>query len=579
MSAVGDLLRPGDPVQLGSYQLLRRLGEGGMGSVYLARGKDGTLVAIKLIRQDLSCDPGFRKRFRGEVARAKQVPAFCTAEVLDADPDHDPPYLVVEYVDGPSLAAVVAERGPLSRANLHGLAIGVATSLTAIHGAGVIHRDLKPANVLLALGSPKVIDFGIARALEGTTATDTGAGQVIGTISYMAPERLDPSRGALTAAADVFAWGAVVAFAGTGRPPFGNGTIETAARILTQPPDLLGLTESLHGLVQRALAKDPADRPTARELLDHLVSSPTGNLIEAASKQAVVSVPAPLPDTTRIEPLPAFELSPPTRQRKWAIPTLATGMVLLTAVVVANLTGLLAPLGGQAMTPGPSASASTSDSPSSVPSVLPSTSPSPSLSLSPSPIASPSPTQRLQLRLKESLAAQGVHFMNVENTASDIQVSCRLDGALLVTKQVPGTFRCPGFPDPLTDFRASVDVSLRSGSPCAGMWFRFGGTSLRGYLLSLCEDKFVLYLHDGNQQPIIRSIAVPKSKSFRAGVEVNGTLIRIFHNGKLQQEFTDDKCASGKVSLGIAIPYDTTAAAPYQITFRNLEIHDILQPS
>ncbi|GAB3985978.1 serine/threonine-protein kinase [Plantactinospora veratri] len=185
-------LRPTDPRQLGPCELVGRLGEGGMGTVYLARLADGRTVAVKVIRPDLAHDAEFRRRFRGEVKRARQVPPFCTAEVLDADPDHDPPYLVVEYVDGPSLSTVVADRGPLTPGNLYGLAIGMATALTAIHGAGVIHRDLKPSNVLLPPGSPKVIDFGIARAMHGTAA-GTRTDQVIGTVAYMAPERFEPA--------------------------------------------------------------------------------------------------------------------------------------------------------------------------------------------------------------------------------------------------------------------------------------------------------------------------------------------------------------------------------------------------
>src|SRR5215510_5735503 len=181
-------LRPGDPTDLGRYRITGRIGEGGMGSVYLAMAPDGRLVALKVIRNELADNAEFRRRFRSEVARARQVPPFCTAEVLDADTEHEPPYLVVEYVDGPSLATVVRERGPLTPANQHGLAVGVAVALTAIHGAGVIHRDLKPSNVLLAPGSPKVIDFGIARGVD-TSDAETRTDQVVGTVAYMAPER------------------------------------------------------------------------------------------------------------------------------------------------------------------------------------------------------------------------------------------------------------------------------------------------------------------------------------------------------------------------------------------------------
>jgi serine/threonine protein kinase len=162
-------LRPEDPRVLGRYELIGRLGEGGMGAVFLGRDPAGGLVAVKVIRAEYARDENFRARFRSEVNRAREVPAFCTAEVLDADPDHETPYLVVEYVDGPSLAEVIRQQGPLRGGSLHSVAVGVASALVAIHGAGIVHRDLKPANVLFALGSPKVIDFGIAKAVEATS--------------------------------------------------------------------------------------------------------------------------------------------------------------------------------------------------------------------------------------------------------------------------------------------------------------------------------------------------------------------------------------------------------------------------
>jgi hypothetical protein len=266
-------LRPGDPDHLGGYELEGRLGAGGMGTVFLGRTPQGRPVAVKVVRSEYIRDEEFLGRFRSEVNRARQVPPFCTAEVLDADLDHEPPYLVVEYVDGPTLTDVVRERGPLSPAALHSAAVGIATALTAIHGAGVIHRDLKPGNVLFALGGLKVIDFGIARPLEATSQ-HTRTDQMVGTVAYMAPERFDeqPARRA-GPAADIFAWGAVVTFAATGRTPFqGESASATAMRILTQPPDLTGLPERLSGIVARALAKDPTDRPTARELLDLLLA-------------------------------------------------------------------------------------------------------------------------------------------------------------------------------------------------------------------------------------------------------------------------------------------------------------------
>ncbi|MEV4640041.1 serine/threonine-protein kinase [Actinoplanes sp. NPDC049548] len=322
-------LLPGDPRRLGRYAIHARLGQGGMGTVYLGAAPDGREVAVKMVRPEFAHDQEFRGRFRSEVNRAQQVPPFSTAEVLDADPDHDPPYLVVEYVDGPSLASVVREQGPLAGAALHSLAVGIATALTAIHGAGVIHRDLKPANVLLARGGVKVIDFGIARPLEATSR-HTAVDQMIGTVAYMAPERLEPDAGrAIGFPADVFAFGAVIAYAATGRTPFAaDSAPATAVRILTGAPDLTGVPGSLRDLVGRTLARNPADRPTARELLDALLAGP----------QPVAEPPVPpAPPRPAGEPPEAWHTPPPapaTRPRRTGRGALVAATVLLALAVL-----------------------------------------------------------------------------------------------------------------------------------------------------------------------------------------------------------------------------------------------------
>ncbi|MFF5264861.1 serine/threonine-protein kinase [Actinomadura viridis] len=260
-------LRDGDPERVGDYEVTGFLGEGGMGSVYLGRGPAGP-VAVKVVRADHARNPHFRERFRRETASALRVPRFCTAEVLDADPDADPPYLVTEYIDGPTLDEAVGGGGPLRRAELEQLGVSMAAALTGIHGAGVVHRDLKPGNVLLSRMGPRVIDFGIASALDsafGLTAT----GQIVGTPAYMAPEQLEGE--SATAAGDVFAWGAVMAFAATGRRAFGTGPAQAVAyRIVHGDPDLEGIEEPLRSVIADALAKDPARRPTAHDLLARL---------------------------------------------------------------------------------------------------------------------------------------------------------------------------------------------------------------------------------------------------------------------------------------------------------------------
>jgi eukaryotic-like serine/threonine-protein kinase len=274
-------LEPGDPRTIGRYGLTGRLGTGGMGTVYLGRALGGgPPVAVKVVHAELAGDPEFRARFADEVAAARRVAPFCTARVVDADPDARAPYLVTEFVDGVPLNVAVSDGGPLDESTLHGVALGVAAALSAVHAAGVVHRDLKPANVLLSLSGPRVIDFGIARALD-VARRHTQAGMLVGTPGWMAPEQF--RAGTVGPAADVFSWGSLVAYAATGHNPWSHAQsgpslspTEQAHRILYGTPELGTLTGPLRRLVESALAKDPARRPTARQLVDALLGGPRG---------------------------------------------------------------------------------------------------------------------------------------------------------------------------------------------------------------------------------------------------------------------------------------------------------------
>ncbi|EIV94897.1 serine/threonine-protein kinase [Frankia sp. QA3] len=261
----GSPLRAADPVAIGDFRVLRLLGEGGMGTVYLGESSTGRLVAIKVIRPEYAAVTEFRERFRRETTHARQVAGFCTAEVLDACPDAEFPYLVTEFVPGPTLSRAVMAGGPLSPADLERLGIGVASALTAIHAAGIAHHDLTPSNVLLPPAGPRVIDFGIANAL-GTTAPVDDDAAWIGTPGYMAPEQAHGDQ--IGAAADVFAWAGVMVFAATGRPPFGDGAPDVLLhRTLHEEPDLSGVPAGMIDLVRRAFQKEPDARPTAGEVL------------------------------------------------------------------------------------------------------------------------------------------------------------------------------------------------------------------------------------------------------------------------------------------------------------------------
>ncbi len=264
-------LRPDDPRQVGPYRLTGQLGAGGMGIVYLARTRAGTPVALKLIRPEYAADPTFRARFRREVETAQRVHGVCIARFLDADAEAEQPYLVTEHVDGPSLGEVVAARGPFGGEQLQALAAGLAEGLVSLHRAGVVHRDLKPSNVLLASDAPKIIDFGIAHASDATSMTRTG--HVVGSAGWMAPEQATGQR--VTPAADVFAWASTLAYAATGRPPFGEGAPTAVVyRVVHQEPDLEGVPEALLPALRAAFAKDPVERPLPADLLALVTGAP-----------------------------------------------------------------------------------------------------------------------------------------------------------------------------------------------------------------------------------------------------------------------------------------------------------------
>ncbi|GAA4932971.1 hypothetical protein GCM10023224_11600 [Streptomonospora halophila] len=261
----------GDPERIGRYRLISRLGAGGMGQVYFGRSAGGRPVAVKRIHPHLATDTSFRDRFAREVTAARQVSGAFTAPVIDADPDDQVPWLVTSYVPSLPLDEAVRSYGGLPEHTLRVLAAGLAEALGEIHRVGLIHRDLKPGNVLLAEDGPRVIDFGIARASEGTAATQS----VIGTPGFMSPEQIQGEH--LTAGSDIFAFGAVLVYAAGGVGPFGEGAMPTLVmRVMQHDPDLSAVPAQLQRLVSACLAKDARGRPSPGQLLDAIGDIPIG---------------------------------------------------------------------------------------------------------------------------------------------------------------------------------------------------------------------------------------------------------------------------------------------------------------
>ncbi len=294
---LGVPLESGDSRWLGGYQVLSRLGRGGFGSVYLGVDNAGQRVAIKVIRPDLVAHAGFRERFRREAASAQRVARHSTAEVLDFDEAGPQPYLVTEFIDGPTLSAWVQEHGAMRGSSVEQLAIAVASALADVHRAGIIHRDFKPSNVLLSATGPRVIDFGISRALDDSEMFSFGTTK-IGTLGYMAPEQIKGE--VVTQKSDVFAWGAVVAFAATGTSPFGGGEVQTIIwRTLNLSPDLSAMDPPLRSLARRALDKEPGRRPSVADLLAELADAFRPRLSVGQQARSVGAAAGCLPTSQR----------------------------------------------------------------------------------------------------------------------------------------------------------------------------------------------------------------------------------------------------------------------------------------
>jgi serine/threonine protein kinase len=310
---------------LGEYRLIERLGEGGMGVVHLAISPDDTLVAVKVLRPSLVDSADGKARFEREVATLKRVSGPRIAAVLDADVTHDPPYIVTEYVRGQTLDELVADHGPLRGAALKRLAEGLASAIEAIHDVDVIHRDIKPGNVMMTGDGPVLIDFGIAKAVDDTALTRTG--MQVGTPRYMSPEVLTGRHA--SDLSDVHAWAGTVAFAATGRPPFGAGEYETLrARICSGDADLADVPEGLAGVLEAAFETNPDERPDSidlSEMLDELTDldyappvvqteqwSPEHEEVDALPVvPTAVAVPEPVPDLTPYpEPVADFVGAP-----------------------------------------------------------------------------------------------------------------------------------------------------------------------------------------------------------------------------------------------------------------------------
>lgn len=321
------------PKRVGRYRILSELGSGGMGIVYLAEARTGDRVALKVIRPDLARSEEFRERFAREAKAASAITGACTARVVDVDTDGRTPFIATEFIDGLTLEGFVSHHGPLEGDQLRMFALALAEALASIHRGGLIHRDLKPTNVLLSETGPRVIDFGIAKAVEETSFTGTGVS--LGTPAWMAPEQARGQRA--TAAADVFGWGCLVSYAASGNPPFGYGSPDAMLyRVVHEEPDVPSLPGDLDHLVSRSLAKDPSQRPSTADVVGTLLSDQTVTNVDRTVSNRVADTVAEtwhVPDS--------FGGSPVKHRRRPLIVAAALSLLVLLAVAAYVVAGAL----------------------------------------------------------------------------------------------------------------------------------------------------------------------------------------------------------------------------------------------
>ncbi|WOX19886.1 serine/threonine-protein kinase [Streptomyces solicathayae] len=396
-------LLPGDPRRIGAWRVIGRLGSGGMGAVFAVVDPAGLRLAVKVIHPAHAANDEFRARFRREVRLSRRVTGPCLVPVHDADTDGTTPWLAAPFVPGPTLVQYLDAHGPVQGAPLYALAAGTAAALAAVHGAGIVHRDIKPGNVILSPSGPKVLDFGISHALDGTSVTRTGV--VTGSPGWISPEHYQT--GVVGPEGDVFAWGALVAYAATGRLPFGSGAPDAVAfRIMSAEPDLSGLPGDLLPMVEQALAKQPGNRPTGAELAracSTLLAAQATAVTPASEQPTLAFDLASVPWDVSHEDDPAWRSAGSRRKRPGVVAAAAVA-ALVAGTIGGAVTVKASGMPGQAPTAAPSNSPR-AVAPSAQPSAQevrrPSTSPTPSAAAAPSssaPAEEPEPSASVSLQ-------------------------------------------------------------------------------------------------------------------------------------------------------------------------------------